>query len=55
VDPRPRHEDMSALADALSRVLLDAGRRDDRRWALAACVAAAAILLALAWLVAPLL
>jgi serine/threonine protein kinase len=51
VDPRQRHEDMSALADALTRVLLDAGRRGDRRWTLAACVAAAGILLALAWLV----
>jgi serine/threonine protein kinase len=51
VDPRQRHEDMRALADALTRVLLDAGRREDRQWALAAGVAVAAIILALAWLV----
>jgi hypothetical protein len=55
VDPRQRHEDMSALADALTRVLLDAGRREDRRWALAAVAATVAILLALAWLVTRLL
>jgi serine/threonine protein kinase len=51
VDARHRHEDMGALADELTRVLLDAGRREYRRWVLAAAVAAAAIILALAWLV----
>jgi serine/threonine protein kinase len=52
VDARQRHEDMDALADALSRVLLGAGRREDRRWLFTAVVAAVAIILALAWLVA---
>jgi hypothetical protein len=55
VDPRQRHEDMGALADVLTRVLLDAGRREDRRWTLAAVVTAVTIILALAWLVTRLL
>jgi serine/threonine protein kinase len=55
VDPRQRHQDMGALADALTRVLLDAGRREDRRWTLAAVVTAVTIILALTWLVTRLL
>jgi serine/threonine protein kinase len=50
VDARQRHQDMGALADALTRVLLDAGRRDDRRWLLAAVVTAVMSILALTWL-----
>jgi hypothetical protein len=46
---------MGALADALTRVLLDAGRRGDRRWTLAAVVTAVTIILALGWLVTRLL
>jgi serine/threonine protein kinase len=52
VDARQRHEDMDALADALTRVLLEAGRREDRRWLLTAVIAAVVIILALGWLVA---
>jgi hypothetical protein len=42
-----RFENMDALADALTRVLVDARRREDRRWVLAAVDAAVAIILAL--------
>jgi serine/threonine protein kinase len=55
VDARQRHEDMGALADVLTRVLLDAGRREDRRWTLAAVVTAVTVILALTWLVTRLL
>jgi serine/threonine protein kinase len=51
VDARRRHEDMGALADALTRVLFNARRREDRRWVLAAMVASVAIILALLWLI----
>jgi serine/threonine protein kinase len=51
VNARQRHEDMGALADALTRVLFDARRREDRRWLLAAVVTAVAIILALVWLI----
>jgi serine/threonine protein kinase len=51
VDARQRHESMSALADVLTRVLVDAGRREDRRWLIAAVVAAVVFILALVWLV----
>jgi serine/threonine protein kinase len=51
VEARQRHDDMGALADALTRVLLDTGQRADRRWVLAAAAARVAIILALAWLV----
>jgi hypothetical protein len=42
---------MSVLADALSRVVLDAGRREDRRLAVWVVAVAGSIFLALAWLV----
>jgi serine/threonine protein kinase len=51
VSSRDRFETMDALADALTRVLVDAGRREDRRWLLTAAIGTAAIILALAWLV----
>ena len=51
VEPSQRHEDMGALADALSRVMLHAIRHDDRRLAVWVVVVAGAILLTLAWLV----
>jgi serine/threonine protein kinase len=52
VEPTERHEDMGALADALSRVVLDAGRHEDRRLAVwVVVVVAGSIILALAWLV----
>jgi eukaryotic-like serine/threonine-protein kinase len=51
VDARQRHESMGALADALTRALLDAGRREDRRWLIAAAITAVSIILALEWLV----
>jgi serine/threonine protein kinase len=48
---RDRFENMDALADALMSVLVDARRREDRRWMLAAAAAAVASTLALAGLV----
>lgn len=51
VEPTHRHADMSAFADALSRIVLDAGRREDRRLALWVVAVAGSIILALAWLV----
>jgi serine/threonine protein kinase len=47
---RERFENMDVLADALTRVLVDARRAEDRRRMFAAAVAAAAMLLGLAWL-----
>jgi serine/threonine protein kinase len=44
-----RFENMDALADALTRVLVEASRREDRRRLLSVSVAAAALILALAW------
>jgi serine/threonine protein kinase len=51
VDVRRRHEDMGALAGALTRALIEGGRREDRRWLVSVVVAAVAIILGLAWLV----
>lgn len=40
---------MDALADALTRVFVEAARREDRRRLLSVSVAVAALILALAW------
>jgi serine/threonine protein kinase len=47
VTSRDRFENMDALADALTRVLVDARRRADRRWVLAAVVAVVTVILPL--------
>jgi serine/threonine protein kinase len=51
VDARLRHQSMSAFADALTRALIEGGRREDRRWLIAVAVATVAIILALVWLI----